>query len=250
MKYALVNQQKLEAQPNLIGSCLGCDKPMVAKCGETNIWHWAHKGKRICDNWWENETKWHRNWKSHFPIEWQEVIQHAENGEKHIADVKTDQELVLEFQHSHIKPEERLAREAFYKKMLWIVDGTRRLRDKAKFFDEIEFTNCVDGRDDNRILKGLRSTLLCDWSVSNVPVFFDFGEDTLWCIFPKNTEERRYLFRVERSVLLTSLVPESQLSYPLDRLLSNWRGLIAKKEWHLKRLKEQMQDPLRYFQRR
>jgi len=57
----------------------------------------------MCDNWWENETQWHRDWKNHFPVEWQEVVQIAEDGEKHIADVKTSEGWVVEFQHSYLK---------------------------------------------------------------------------------------------------------------------------------------------------
>ena len=48
------------------------------------------KGRRFCDPWWENETEWHRAWKDQFPADWQEIVHHAEDGEKHIADVKTD----------------------------------------------------------------------------------------------------------------------------------------------------------------
>ena len=55
------------------------------------------------------------DWKKCFPEEWQEVVHFAEDGEKHIADVKTPSGLVIEFQHSAIKPEEQLSREGFYK---------------------------------------------------------------------------------------------------------------------------------------
>src|SRR5579872_4564917 len=103
-KFALVEGQRQEAQPGLTGKCQFCEKPMVAKCGKTRIKHWAHIGKRTCDLWWENETEWHRAWKGHFPAEWQEIVHQAQNGEKHIADVKTDLGWVLEFQHSYIKP--------------------------------------------------------------------------------------------------------------------------------------------------
>ena len=106
MKFADVNGERREAQPGFQGTCPWCSQPMVAKCGEFNIWHWAHQGRRVCDPWWENETEWHRAWKGEFPVNWQEVIHQAENGEKHIADVKTDQGWVIEFQHSRIKPEE------------------------------------------------------------------------------------------------------------------------------------------------
>ena len=54
------------------------------------MWHWAHRGSRFCDPWWENETEWHRSWKGQFPVNWQEVVHQAETGEKHIADVKTE----------------------------------------------------------------------------------------------------------------------------------------------------------------
>ena len=47
-------------------------------------------------------------------------------GEKHIADVKTERGDVLEFQHSPLDPQERRAREEFYQRMVWVVDGTRR----------------------------------------------------------------------------------------------------------------------------
>jgi competence CoiA-like predicted nuclease len=105
MKFAKVNGQRQEAQPRLSGNCPGCDGPMVARCGTKRVWHWAHLGERTCDVWWENETEWHRAWKNQFPVGWQEIVHRAENGEKHIADVKTSQGWVLEFQHSPIKSE-------------------------------------------------------------------------------------------------------------------------------------------------
>jgi len=56
--------------------------PMVAKCGEVRIWHWAPHRSRLCDPWWENETEWHRNWKEQFPVNWQEVVHQAVSGER------------------------------------------------------------------------------------------------------------------------------------------------------------------------
>src|SRR5690606_12234794 len=178
MKFALVNGQRREPQPNLVGKCPGCEKPVVAKCGELRVWHWAHKGCRSCDPWWENETEWHRAWKNQFPTEWQEIIHRADDGERHIADVRTEQGYVIEFQHSYIKPEERQSREDFYRKMLWIVDGTRRSRDKGKFADALVLAARIDGREDLRVSPGaFESLLLRDWGVSKIPVVFDFGED-------------------------------------------------------------------------
>lgn len=59
MKFVLVNDQRHEAAPGLSGRCLSCDQAMVSKCGNVKVWHWAHKGRRMCDLWWENETEWH-----------------------------------------------------------------------------------------------------------------------------------------------------------------------------------------------
>jgi competence protein CoiA len=97
---------------------------MLAKCGEILVWHWAHSPVRRCDPWWENETDWHRKWKDYFPHHWQEVVHFDENGEKHIADIKTHTGLVIELQHSSMNPEELRRREKFYGNMLWVVDGS------------------------------------------------------------------------------------------------------------------------------
>jgi competence CoiA-like predicted nuclease len=133
MKFSLVNGQRQEAQPSLSGKCPACDQAMVARCGEVNVWHWAHKGRCTGDSWWENETEWHRAWKGKFPESWQEIVHRADGGEKHIADVKTDHGWVIEFQHSYLKPEERRSRDAFYPKLVWVVNGARRKRDSEQF---------------------------------------------------------------------------------------------------------------------
>src|SRR3990167_9713877 len=122
MKYSLVHGGRSEAQPGLKGQCEICNSLTIAKCGDLKVWHWAHKGKRMCDLWWENETEWHRNWKNCFPTDWQEYIHTSESGERHIADVKTIKNWVIEFQYSHLNPEERQARSDFYEKLVWVVD--------------------------------------------------------------------------------------------------------------------------------
>ncbi len=133
MKYALVCGKKTEASKGAKGVCPSCGSELIAKCGQVKVNHWAHKGTRNCDPWWENETEWHREWKGHFPTDWQEVVHKSDTGEKHIADVKTEQGWVLEFQHSFLNPEERLSRNTFYPKLVWVVDGLRRQRDQQQF---------------------------------------------------------------------------------------------------------------------
>jgi|688.fasta_scaffold204294_1 competence protein CoiA len=133
MKYGLVNGEKTSASPKLFGYCPLCGGQLVSKCGNTKVHHWAHKNTKECDSWWERETQWHRDWKNCFPVEWQEVVHKDQSGEKHIADIKTPDGLVVEFQHSHVTREERDSRETFYEHIIWVVDGTRRKMDYRKF---------------------------------------------------------------------------------------------------------------------
>jgi len=181
MKWALVDGQRQEAQSGLSGICTACKSQLIAKCGDIRVHHWAHRGRRDCDTWGENETLWHRNWKNKFPDHWQEVVHPADNGEWHVADVKTDQGWVLEFQHSRIHPDERKAREAFYQKLVWIVDGTRRKRDKSQFFDALQ----REPEDPSLFRIIPECALLRDWGGSAVPVLFDFQQEDaqLWCLF-------------------------------------------------------------------
>lgn len=209
MKLANIDGQRREAQPGLSGECRVCGATTIAKCGEKNIWHWAHKGKRKCDHWWENETEWHRNWKNQFPVEWQEVVQIADDGEKHSADVKTDQGWVIEFQHSHIKPEERRSREAFYGNMVWVVDGLRRKYDLKQFMEAVR--GGIQISQEPLVVKvhPLDGRLVDEWSTSRVPVFFNFGEEIfdfdekfqphgLWLLIPMGLNHIAYLTLVDK----------------------------------------------------
>lgn len=135
MQFALVGGTRMPAAPELSGICPACSQSLIAKCGTRRVWHWAHKGKRSCDSWSEPETLWHRRWKDEFPAEWQEHIQYAKSGEKHIADVRTEYGLVIEFQHSYIDPKEQSEREKFYGNLVWVVDGTRLKRDLPRFLE-------------------------------------------------------------------------------------------------------------------
>lgn len=132
MQYADVNGIKSSPSPNLKGKCFCCDSEVIAKCGSFKIWHWAHKDLKSCDPWWENETEWHRQWKNYFPKENQEIVHFDQKtGEKHIADVKTNNGVVIEFQNSPMSIEELESRESFYGNMIWIINGSKF---KNRFF--------------------------------------------------------------------------------------------------------------------
>jgi competence protein CoiA len=194
MRFALVDNKQEEAKTGLKGVCPGCSQPLIAKCGNQRVHHWAHTGNKMCDSWWEAETEWHRRWKDNFPKEWQEVfLPDKQTGEKHIADVRTNHGLVVEFQHSHIHPEERSSRERFYRNMVWVVDGRRLKRDYSRFLKEKE--------DFRPIRKGVFKVWFPEacfptaWLNSRVPILFDFSwsetsshiddkQDVLFCLFP------------------------------------------------------------------
>ncbi|MCB2170992.1 MAG: hypothetical protein KQI78_25315 [Deltaproteobacteria bacterium] len=126
MKYGIIEGYRSLPKPRMKGQCPVCGNDVVSKCGNKTIWHWAHVAKKHCDSWWENETQWHRDWKDKYPTEWQEVVLFDEiSGEKHIADIKTDSGLVIEFQNSPLTSEELKQREAFYKNIVWVINGDK-----------------------------------------------------------------------------------------------------------------------------
>lgn len=211
MKFALVEGHRRVARPGLSGECPRCGSALVARCGDIRVWHWAHRGRRTCDQWWEPETEWHRAWKNQFPADWQEVLQRTKDGEKHIADVKTEDGWVIEFQHSYLRTEERRTREAFYGRMVWVVDGLRRTRDRPRFFKALSCALVVRGKPLTLSIPKVEGALLRDWANSRAPVFFDFGEigdlekafgfsaPVLWCLDPKSTNGWRHLVPVLRN---------------------------------------------------
>ena len=223
MKHALVDGQPREALRSLKGECPICGAPMIPKCGSVRVRHWAHLSDDGVDHRWEPETEWHRDWKGEFPEEWQEVIHHASNGERHIADVKTKQGRVIEFQNSDISEEERRSREEFYRPMWWVVNGWRLKRDRPQFFETLR-------RGRIRRVKPLALSvpldscmLLQKWGDSRVSVFFDFGPDeepsdtprfggrVLWASRLRRTNGTAVLIPVYRENFVKSAITGTRL---------------------------------------
>ena len=237
MRYALAGGQRVEVYPGGRGICLLCNGEVIAKCGTHRVAHWAHRGMRDCDTWAEKETDWHLAWKNNFPVECQEFIQHdAQSGEKHIADVRTPHGLVIEFQHSHLDPQERDARERFHGNMVWVVDGTRLHRDYPRF---------NKGKDDLRptylqgyfLLTFPEECFPAMWLDSSVPVIFDFrcaddsqppdaSRDALWCLLPGRTEGSAVVVRLSREEFVKVAPCRPQL-LPVLEILTLFRELGA-----------------------
>ncbi|AOM79491.1 competence protein CoiA [Pedobacter steynii] len=239
MHFALINDQMVAAKQGLKGSCRGCGQPVIAKCGTVRVHHWAHQRSEMCDSWWEAEKEWHRSWKNNFPHLWQEFFMlDIHTDEKHIADVRTDQGLVIEFQHSPIKPEERIAREKFYNDMVWVIDGTRLIHDYPRFL-----------KGQNQIIASSQSGIFnvydpekcfpSAWLNSSVPVLFDFlGNESitnpldfrspLYCLFPIRVGRRGTLARIPRRAFVKTTI-NGEWSLRVKRIMSEL--LKARKEW-------------------
>lgn len=197
----MVNGERKEPAPGLLGSCTGCGSPTIAKCGKVNVHHWSHKSKVECDPWWENETEWHRSLKKHFPEPWQEVVHKADNGDIHRADVKTDKGWVLEIQYSAITSDERASRNAFYPKLAWIVYGLRRKKDPVQFFHSLKLVKTLEDSVFKKIYDVCPDSgaLLRDWSNDRSPVFFDFNHPELfWCLLPRSAEGKAVVVEITR----------------------------------------------------
>jgi hypothetical protein len=200
MRFAIHNNQRIEASPSASGTCPGCGADLVARCGTKNVHHWAHRGRRHCDHWWENETDWHRAWKKEFSPDWQEIPARDAEGELHIADVKTPDGLTIEFQHSAIKPDEVIKRTKFYDQVIWIVDATRRPTDAKQYAQMLRF----DGIDIHTVHVE-ETRLLKEWGSLGRIVGFDYGGDSL-CLLTAAQGRRRYLFDFSKAEFVMSII--------------------------------------------
>ncbi len=216
MRFALIDNIKVEATKGAKGVCPNCGSELIAKCGNFKADHWAHKGVRNCDPWWENETEWHRAWKNNFPSDWQEVILTDEaKGEKHIADIRSSHGLVIEFQHSHIDPAERTKREEFYKKMVWVVDGARLKRDYPRFLKAKEGFRLTNTRG-IFLVDFVNECFPSAWVGSSVPVIFDFRgteqinnpndwKNHLYLLYPKSSGRESIVAIISRQYLVDKI---------------------------------------------
>jgi competence protein CoiA len=217
MKYALLSNIRTEPFKGGIGACPGCGAEVIARCGARRMHHWAHKGQRNCDPWWENETEWHRQWKNKFPAEWQEAVMRDErSGEKHRADILTPYGLAVEFQHSFLNPVERRSRESFYKSLVWVVDGTRRVNDQKRFKKCLEYLR-PDGIPGRYKLHQPTNYFPESWLGSPAFVVFDFkGLDNidahsdprnhLFAIHPAGDLSMAHIFRLTRESFVDNIM--------------------------------------------
>ena len=230
MKFAVLDGKRVEPTPKSQANCPACKQVVISKCGQKRIWHWAHKGRRHCDHWWENETEWHRAWKNQFPADWQEIVQYDEEGERHIADVKTPDGFVVEFQHSYIRPDEARKRTDFYKKMIWVVDATRRETD-AKQFESAFEDGWIHRTSTGTVFQVWHNDarLLKEWVCLGVIIAFDFGKDDV-LLLRRVRNSCVYLFEYPKIELVKTVsenknFPDIQFGEPRARPRTRLRSM-------------------------
>jgi hypothetical protein len=132
--------------------------------------------------------------------------------------VKTEHGCIIEFQHSFLPAEERRARETFYPRMVWVVDGLRRKRDSSQFFKALSSGLVVREKPLTFSIPAGMGALLQDWVDSRVPVFFDFGAANiqmdisrfgalvLWYLDPNSPDGWAHLAPVRRVSFIDALL--------------------------------------------
>ena len=194
--------------------CGACSGKVIAKRGEQKVHHYAHACGESCDPWRTSDGMgpWHRMWQGYASKEHLEVTI-VKDGVRHIADIRVPETgLVIEVQHSPMPIEEARAREAFYEKMIWIVDAT----------EQKQF-----GREAVRLVGrnwGLISVPRVFWSSLSKPTYIDtrwgLYETAFWegrrCI-ARPVEVKKF-FESRFGSALTSGVEETSWEYSKEKL--------------------------------
>jgi hypothetical protein len=201
MLFATVNGEKIEATPKITGNCPLCERTVFSKCGEINIWHWAHRKDESCDSWYEPETEWHKNWKLTFGKDNCEIVI-SKDCIKHIADIFTNDKVVIELQNSPIQKPIIRRRENFYgERMLWVINGKHF---KENFIFISSSTNSIDyhwwekyvhtkdgivDRVTGEIIPPRKEEFIFKWSWprkcwtdAERHIFIDFGKESLFWV--------------------------------------------------------------------
>ncbi len=170
----------------MLGSCPLCGNKVISRCGPIKAWHWSHLKSENCDPWHEQETYWHLHWKLTFGKENSEIII-KKNNKWHIADIFTEQEIVIELQNSPIKRDIINQREEFYgERMIWLLNGNKfkenfhikDLEDDSHWwFNKHNNTKNMLGK---KVFKWNYPRK--SWEILKRHLFIDFGEKNLFWV--------------------------------------------------------------------
>lgn len=161
----LFDKNRQQPTPAARSTCPSCDTPLIAKCGEINMWHWAHESLIECDPWYEGISLWHINWQNQVKESCREVVVG-----KHRADIKLSNGKVFEIQRSIISVGDIAARESHYQDMAWIFDASAfqhnlHIKEKVSKYGNTYWSG--------RWKRPRRSILTC----KIFPIYFDLGNE-------------------------------------------------------------------------
>lgn len=181
MLYA-INNNGDKVRPNKTGERAidpFCKLPVLSKCGENYIHHWAFIEKPVGVNY-KPMTQWHYEWQLHFNKESVEI-----RVDNNIADVKTEGGTVIEFQNSPISLENIKQREQTYgKSMVWVLNGSEygiKIKNTNQIYSLYLTETFSNGRHDDTIYDGLvykrRNVILKEVGEKNVALYDIDDED-------------------------------------------------------------------------
>ncbi len=256
MKYALVDGIKSEASHGIHHErkcvCLECGAEVVAKCGERGLRekHWAHKTNEDC--WYSKKemTEWHRRWQAQFDEKCREVpVVNMELNKKHVADVKTEDGLVIEFQHSPISAEERNEREAHYTKnnhMIWVVDGNCRKYRFSRLLKNLHNFNQIRGFEIPTFeIANTQDVFPRDWMGGLVPIVFDYKvysdepideqerivRNALFVLYPQQINGMSYALHLPHDIFVNLAKRSDKVGkrFLPEILLGYWQSILQLK---------------------
>jgi competence protein CoiA len=126
----LLDRKGNRATPGKYGECPLCFEPLVPKCGNKRIWHWAHYAGTGCrDPYGESESEWHLIWKDRTTRRTRDgsVVGRPEvvverNKVRSFADIKLPNGIVVKLRRTPIGIDRIRECEDFYGRMVWLFD--------------------------------------------------------------------------------------------------------------------------------
>lgn len=115
---AIVEAERMTAEPGLIGKCQLCNGKMIPKCGNVKVWHWSHEANdHNCT--YKPMTQWHYDWQNRFDIELREI----RTLNNTISDIlRKDNAVGIEFQNSPFDFNYVQKKEKSTPTVLWVVN--------------------------------------------------------------------------------------------------------------------------------
>ena len=135
---------------------------------------------------------------------------------------------MLEFQYSALSEAERVSREEFYPRLVWVVYAHRRLRDRKKFFASLSGPLRVASGLPTYTIHRDDSALLRDWGKSRAPVYFDFGEtERVWRLYPFSGDVLAYVTPVARAGFVNAHRDGNNLEEMFDQVFARDREIAS-----------------------